>query len=269
MASFKSPSLRAYRKENLMLARIALLGAILNLALFCFTQATRGEDEGAKSNPSTDQPPAAVEQTQGEQEAIEIPLGEIWALDMPGTRDVGELEPDVKASLERLKTLPSEEKEVHFRQLMKNSSIWHIRKALQSATKKAAPGFAVSFPEPELLKAVRDQMTGVAKQTDSFPAGSDITAVFFSSSGLIIHIYRVERRANLIEIQYRYVPHEEDYMSEHFALVPLGKLPSGNYEVKIVQGPMEQEYLDFGYEQVTSTRAAKFVSQSFEFEVRQ
>jgi hypothetical protein len=187
---------------------------------------------------------------------------------MPGTRDVRELEPEVEAAKERLKTLPAVEMEEQFMQLMNRSLIWQIRKSLQPGSKRAAPGFAVSSPEPELLQAVRDVLTGETKRTDGFTGGSDITVVFFSRSmQMHVHIYHVERRANVIEIHYRFAPYEETYVSEHFALIPLGKLPSGIYLVKVVQGPLEQEYVDAGYKPKTLAKAAKFVSQSFKFGV--
>lgn len=241
-----------------MFWRSATIGGLVWFAL-SLAVCSNGEDTTADANNSKER--ATEERVVGDKETIEIPLSEIWALEMPGTRDVRELEPE--ALKVKDKTLPLEER---FK-LLKKTLTWQISQSLPPSSKKAGPGFVVSRPRPELLEAVRDVLMGETKRTDSFPAGSDITAVFFSSSGLIIHIYHVERRANVVEIQYRFVPHEEDYMSEHFALIPLGKLPSGLYQVKVVLGPLEQKFVDAGFEQNPS--AAKNVSRSFKFEVQQ
>ena len=228
----------------------------------------------SENTPPSDTPsnnsnvPETEKQATDDKEPIEIPLSEIWALNMPGTRDVGELEPEVKAAIERIKTLPPQEMEQQFKQLMNDSLIWQIRKALQPGSKRAGPGFALASPEAELLEDVRDVLTGETKRANEFPGGSDITVVFFSRS-MQLHVYidHVERRANLIEIHCRFVPYQERYVSEHFALIPLGKLPEGFYQVKPVLGPVEQKYLDAGYTQKSLANAAKFVSQSFKFGV--
>jgi len=249
-----------------MFWRSMTLGGVAWLALSTAV-CSNGQEQTTESSNSSEQ--AGEKQTADDKESVEIPLSEIWAYNMPGTRDVQDLEPEVKAAIERLKTLPREEMEKQFRRLLEDSLVWQIRKPLHQRSKQAVSGFAVSSPEPELLQAVRDVLTGKEKRTDSFAAGSDITVVFFSRlSGTLVHIDHVERRGNTVEIQYRVVPHLDLYLSEHFALIPLGKLPSGFYQVKVVQGPMEQKYLDYGYKQGTPAQAAKFVSQSFTFEVQ-
>jgi hypothetical protein len=255
-----------------MFWRSATLGGLVWLALGTAV-CSNGDETTAQSNntPSNDSNAQETEnQTTDDKEAIEIPLSEIWALDMPGTRNVRELEPEIEAAKERLKTLPMDEMEQQYMRLIKNSLIWQIGQSLKPTTdKRAETAFALSSPEPELLKAVRDVLIGETKGSISFPAGSDITTVFFSRrSNALVNFYYVERRANVIEIKYRFVPHEELYLSEHFALIPLGKLPGGMYQAKVVQGPMEQKYLDAGFEQITFGQAARFVSQSFKFEVQ-
>jgi len=249
-----------------MFWRSVTLGILVWLALGA-AACSNGEETTADSGKTVEQ--AKDKQATDDKEAIEIPLSKIWALNIPGTRNVRELEPEVEAAKERLKSLPPIEREEEFTELLKKSLIWQIRKALQPGSKRAGPGFAIASPEPELLQAVRDVLTGETKRSISFPAGNNITAVFFSrSSGVKVHIYHVERRDDVIEIHYRLVPYQEMYMTEHFALIPLGKLPSGIYLVKVVQGPMEQKYVDAGFKQITSGQAARFVSRSFKFEIQ-
>jgi hypothetical protein len=249
-------------------AIVATLVAVTSLSINADEDQAKSEGTVSRDATNGTTPASPAEQNQREQETIEIPLSEIWALDMPGTRDVRELEPEVEAAKERIKSLPAEQREEQFMRLFKNSLIGQIRQSLKlTADKNEGSGFAVSSPEP--LKAARDVLTGETKRTVSFAAGSDITAVFFSrQSNALVQIYHVERRANVIEIRYRFVPHEDAYVSEHFALIPLGKLPSRIYQVKVLLGPMQQKYLVAGVKQITSAQAAKFVSQSFKFEVQ-
>jgi hypothetical protein len=244
-----------------MFWRSATLGGLVLLALGA-ALCSNGQETPADSRNSNER--AGEEQTVDDREKVEIPLSEIWALDMPGTRDVHDLEPE--AFGEQVKTLPPEER---FR-LLEDSVIWQICQSLKmTAEKRAGPGFVVSNLRPDLLKTVREVLTGEAKRSDSFPANSEITAVFFSrQSQSYVHIYQIERSGNEFEVRYRFVPREETEVTENIALIPLGILPSGSYQVKFVHGPMEEKYLKVGFEPITSAQAERIVSQSFTFEVQ-
>jgi hypothetical protein len=52
----------------------------------------------------------------------------------------------------------------------------------------------------------------------------------------------------------------------HFALIPLGELEAGKYQVSFEQLPIEQEWLDAGFESVPPS-ASELVCLSFAFEI--
>ncbi len=96
-----------------------------------------------------------------------------------------------------------------------------------------------------------------------------MSVVFFSyQEGNYVHLSRIELHGNDILIQFRFVPHETAVVTEHFALIPLGKLRAGKYQVKVVQSPMEQEYIDQGCVANDESDVQRFVCGSFEFSVK-
>jgi hypothetical protein len=191
-----------------------------------------------------------------EEKPVEIPLKSIRALDMPGTGDVREMEPESFGK--HVRELPPDEQI----KLVNQSSIEQIRQSLQTEG-KAEKGFVVS--SPDALKAARDILTGKTKRSESLPIG-EVTAVFFSrQSGSSVHVYKVERHGNTVDIHYRFMPHDDSYLSEHFALIPLGRLPAGQYEVNIIRGPMKE---GLGYREKSEAEANRIVSRSFKFAVK-
>jgi hypothetical protein len=198
------------------------------------------------------------------EESKQIPLDLIWALDMPGTNDVRELEPEIYSK--RGKGLPIEK----WRELQAKSLIAQIYPQLSlENTRIPKRGFAVPGTGLAALQAARDVLTEEREVSNLLPAETDITIVFSSlQSGDYVHIYAVERHANVIEIRYRFAPHEEAYVSQNFALVPIGKLPKGMYQVKFTQGPMEEKYLNAGFRPKTGNYADKIVCTPFKFSVK-
>jgi hypothetical protein len=198
------------------------------------------------------------------EDAVEIPLSEIWALDMPGTRDVRELEPE--AFGQQVRSLQPEDQIA----LQKKSLIGQIRAQLYwDDRKKPMPGFAVSGNGIDALRAVRDVLienSGAHNELRS----TDLITVLFSSlqSGVEVHIYEAKWSKNLIQVYYRFAPHEQMYSTEHFALIPLGKLTRGEYHVKYIVGPMEAKFRDAGFKPATEERVDRLISQSFKFNVK-
>ena len=195
--------------------------------------------------------------------AEEIPLDQIWALDMPDTRDVKELEPD--AFGQQVRSLPTEEQV----DLQKKSLIGQIRAQLKWVDgEKPKRGFAVSGTGLQALQAARDVFTGERKAPNVLLSTDEITAVFSSrQSGSHIRIYEVEHRGNTIEIRYRFEPHDDAYSTFHFALIPLVKLRSGMYQVKLVRGAMDEKYLDAGFKPMSVEFVEKIICGPFKFSV--
>jgi hypothetical protein len=169
---------------------------------------------------------------------VTIPLKDIWALDMPGTKDVKELEPEKFG--EQTQNLPLDKK----RQLLDESNLLAIRQSLglqldgSKDPPSSRPGFAVSGSGITALQNAVPIFTKKVVPQKSFTGNSEITLVFISNQmGSFVHLGSVERKGNIIEVRYHFVTHLTQMMSEHFALIPLGKLPVGDYHVEIIQTP--------------------------------
>ena len=211
-----------------------------------------GEEQPERSEESQPQRSELDDEKPGE-EVVEIPLDRIWALRMPGTRKIGELEPD-KPPLS-----------VH------GPLVGEIRQSLAPAPPKgmqAKSAFAVLGSGEEALRQAHAVLVENKPAQDSFPAGGEISVVFYSHQfGGYVHLDQIRRRNGLVEIKYRFVPHLETYLTEHVALIPLGNLPSGEYEVRIIQVPIEQKFVDYGVKPINSEWERRIVCKSFSFSV--
>lgn len=191
----------------------------------------------------------AIVAAQNEQKkAVEIPLDKVWGYNMPGTANVEKLEPKPQGTL--------------FSEIRR--SLW----SLPPKQKNAGPAFAVTGTEAEALRGVHAVLVKGKKPQQSFPHDSEIYVVFFSYQNQpYVHLHKVERQENVINVRWRFVPHETEETTEHFALIPLGKLPSGKYRVNILRSPMEKKYIDLGIRETSDKVADRNVCRSFSFSV--
>ena len=156
----------------------------------------------------------------GEKPVI-VPLNEIWAYDMPGTRKVGDL--DAVKSAEGGTKHP-----------IVNEIVRSLGLKRPTETKSVGPAFIVQGTEKEALRNAHAVLTNVAKPSTKFSSANDLTLVFYTSlGGPYAHIDSVERTGRTITAKYRLVSHNTREDTLHFALIPLGPLGSGTYEVKI------------------------------------
>jgi hypothetical protein len=170
-----------------------------------------------------------------------IPLKEIWANRMPGTRNIRELDPV-------------------------NPLVLEIEKAIGFPPQdEAQRGFAVEGAALEALRAAYAVFVDKKKPGDTFPAGSEVAAVFFAhDTQPYVHIQKVERQGSRINIYYRFVFHETEETTRYIALVPLGKLPNGRYRVNVIRSSMD---VGSRLQQVSDEVATRIVCQSFSFTV--
>jgi hypothetical protein len=213
---------------------------------------------------------------------VEIPLESVWALDMPGTRDVFGI--DLMNFAERNSPGWGFEE---FRS-ERESSIGSIRTSLASwpAGKEALPGFVVgrktdygalrsvgmalsrglkaSYPRAMLAREITERLFG----TYSFPSGSESTLVFFTHpSSYYVRLDRVTRRGNTFTVHYKAEPHYTAESTVHFALIPMGQLPAGEYQVRYEQVAMERKYLDRGFIPFSPQQQARLICRNFNFVV--
>ena len=154
---------------------------------------------------------------------VEIPLDQIWASDMPGTRDIRSLD---------LEHLPQP-----FRMISTGS----ISSLHRFGKERAEAGFVVRGIGQDALVAAHKKLPNGEKPPGAVPSGTDISIVYFSYSfGSYIRLHRVERCCNTIDIRYRYDASGTEGASNHLALIPLGKLSVGECHVNMIETPPEK-----------------------------
>ena len=188
---------------------------------------------------------------------VEIPLKDIWALDMPGTKDVRKLEPAGAGSGD-----PQSKSFIP-------SLIQEIAEAIKyPAAKGPDEGFVVAGSDKSALQAARDVLTGKTKRQAALPADSEVSIVFFSYvCGDYVHLESVKEFKNVIEIRYRFVNHMTRDVTQHFAIIPLGKLKLGEYRVDIVRDRTGEKPMESPAGSGQDL-ASRFVCKSFEFSVK-
>jgi len=181
-------------------------------------------------------------------DVVNIPLDRVWALQIPGTVEVSKIVPNAQKII-----------------------IEDIRRSLSQELPKgrqAGPVFAVTGSEIEALKQAEETIVHGKKPKQSFRVHDEISIIFFSRLfGQYVYLDAIVKTGNEIQVTYRFVPHEEAVLTEHFALIPVGRLPARKYEVKIVQIPMDVKLLELGFQPPASDVVTSIVCQSSEFEV--
>lgn len=152
---------------------------------------------------------------------IVVPLNEIWAYNMPKTLDVGDLDAVKKQG-------------GGTKHPIVNEIVRSLGLKRPTETKSVGPAFIVQGTEKESLRNAHVVFTGLAKPSTKFSSTSDLTLVFYTAlGGPYAHVDSVERTGRTIAVRYRLVSHNTRDDTLHFALIPLGPLASGKYEVKI------------------------------------
>lgn len=179
-----------------------------------------------------------------EERDIEIPLKSIWAHEMPGTHDIHELEG--KSDSE-------------------NSLMAVIGRALK-ARPKVGQAFAVEGKGLEALKAAFAVITKQRPIAKSL-SGEVSVAFFTQYSPYYVHLANVTRKGKTVRIEYELLPHRTLNRTLHFALIPLGSLPAGDFKVEIAAKPMAKEFIQDGFKEVEDEAKELIVSSSFKFHV--
>jgi hypothetical protein len=196
---------------------------------------------------------------------VEIPLKDIWAYQMPGTRDARELEPD-KFGPQIRKLSTAEQLRITDKSLMNQigTQLQHDKPG-----QSARQAFAVARTGVDALREAAAVLSGKKKPQASFGANTNVSLVFFSySSGYYVYLNKVELQPGLVVISYRFVPHETKEMTSHFALIPLGRLQPGEVKVDIKRSPWEKKFLDAGFKEPPGSVETQIVSRSFRFTVK-
>jgi hypothetical protein len=187
-----------------------------------------------------------------------VPRDQIWANSMPGTRDIAEL----AAKQEKLTGVDLWTPIVDSLE----GSSWRPQEG-----QPAKPAFIVPGGGLKAYRAAHAVLTGDKKVQRVIPDNDEVSLVFFShpvQAG--IELQKVVLRKNVIELQYRFIGRMERYLTSYFALIPLGKVEAGKYDVKVVQMPSVQKINDVYIQNeppLRSKTADQYISGSFSFEI--
>jgi hypothetical protein len=199
--------------------------------------------------------PASENDHEWPDESETVPLTSIWGWQIPGTRQIGVPQPTSSnnGSLEEQQLLGD------------------IRRALAAKmadAKTARPGFIAYGTGSDVISKAYDVMVDNEQPTRKFPSDHDLTLVFFSHpTDRSCRLRDVERRDGTIEVHYDFVPLQHGPVASHFGFIPLGKLPAGNYDVRMIQDPLPEEYRNDNTPETPPTVAGRIVCRSFQFTV--
>ncbi len=189
------------------------------------------------------------------QEPLEIPRNQIWGYEIPGTRP---LKFGRWSSTGKHISAESPLVEEIFR------SLDIIKYDLSSG-----PSFVVEGTGIDALKNAHAICIKKRKSENMFSSEKELSAFFFSHpAGRYVRIIDVVRHGKEIVIQYRFEPHLDAGLSSHFALIPLGTLLPGKYEIKIIQLPMETQFQNIGVFSLTQKDVERIVCKSSRFTIQ-
>lgn len=174
-----------------------------------------------------------------------IPLKDIWAYYMPGTRDIQQLNTPMQKDLVEL-----------------------IQVSLGQRENGDQPkqGFIVQGDDKMALRTAYDVLvTGKGVPKGAKPNQQTWIVFFSRDSNQFVHLHDVSRQGDQITVRYQFVPHDSQEMTRHFALIPVGSLPAGSYRVSVVNLPMEKRYFDVGYRPMPESFVSKIVCKAFGF----
>lgn len=180
--------------------------------------------------------------------ADEIPLDQIWAHMMPGTKKIQELELQV----------PDDD-----RLMAKIGRVLYQNMRQKTGTSFAVEGIGLGGLENAERVLCKDE-----KREISFSPESEISIVFYTHySNFYAHLSKVDVDGYTIEIRYQLVPHLTQDLTAHFALIPIGKLPKGDYKVKVIAEPTDQKFIEAGFQKPRKVDHSTIASSSFSFQV--
>jgi hypothetical protein len=181
--------------------------------------------------------------------AEEIPLDQVWAYNMPGTKDVCDLGQEyLKLSKEILS---------------------HLSRGTKSS-ELAGPAFIVQGSKLSALRNSHQVLVNRIKPENSFTTEAELSAFFFSrESSRYVHLRKIVIESKSIRIFYELVPHKSKELSSNFAVFDLGKLEAGKYQLEIVHQPNQQNPALNNYPPVPEDYIQRVVCHSSEFVVKE
>jgi hypothetical protein len=197
---------------------------------------------------------ASAEQPKDKDAIVSIPSKDIWGYSMMATKNVRELEPDFFSPGER-------------KQRADKSLTEQIEAHCSTPNDE---GFAVVGTGKEALKNIYSVVGDKEKPKTTFPSGTELSLFFYSKVyGSYVRVDHAEVQDKTVEIFYRYVPHNDRDLTWHYAIIPVGRLSPGTYNVKITQLPVDMSLMHGESDEIDTKAGDKYVCKPFSFSVSQ
>lgn len=184
---------------------------------------------------------AVIADSPNETEVVTIPLDEI-RIGSPGSRELRDLESELfiyRDTPEKWKKYSTPESIEEIQQkAAQHSLVLPIEKAMRSMAEgvKVGSGFAVEGTDRAALQGVYDVLVKGNEPNNRFNAGTELSIIFYTRPAQRrVRLEQVQRRDGLIEIRYKFIPHGRMHITWNLALIPIGKLPPGEYRVEMVR----------------------------------
>ncbi|BBO33404.1 hypothetical protein [Lacipirellula parvula] len=185
---------------------------------------------------------------------VVLPLKEVWALAMPGT-----------------KAFPSTHKDDAGNYVSSDGQVsQQLNEAFASVarSKESTEGFVVAGTGIDSLKALTQALQNSTGKRDAFTTEEELNIVFYALEyGSDVHLTNITRDKSEITLSYRFAPHFEANVSSNLAVIPLGKMPQGNYSVKLARQPLERKYQTLKVKNPSKKEASRVVCKPFRFTV--
>jgi hypothetical protein len=174
---------------------------------------------------------------------VEIPLSEVWAYNMPGTKDINDF------------GAPRAEDSLVQQVLRQVRETWNRNS-----------GMVVVGEGRQALENIYRKRTEKVEWSEA-PAGVPLSLAFYTR-GIheYVHIRTIERQGAKFVIRYALIPNETLMSRPTIALIPIGTLTAGKYSVAIERLSLDEEYIEQGIQEPPLQRN-KDVCQSFDFVV--
>jgi len=131
---------------------------------------------------------------------------------------------------------------------------------------QADQGFAVRGEGRNSLPGIYDVFVKGAPPIQSFPTGTPISVVFFAPPSMPVRLNRVERTNGKITIRYMLLTSNLRTRPWHLSIIPLGKLPAGEYDVEMIRShEREKEFNPPDFPPVPPNSERGIICQPFSF----
>jgi hypothetical protein len=150
-----------------------------------------------------------------------------------------------------------------------DSMTYQLLRALDDLSRTdMEPGFVVDGEGRKALENTFAILVQGQTARNSFEEGNEISAVLFTRVIGYMHLMQIEKTGSTITISYCLEPTAGNpIVSPKIALIPLGKLPSGEYQVEMAGFTKKPDDRKSDCEPIPDDRMKKLICQPFEFTI--